>query len=823
MNKYLLLLLSFLCAGSINAQRLKSIKIKDPIICYASTENHKHSIPPPQEYLDFLNNPTARAKASTFEVTYIGFSEEAKVAFQKAVDIWSIIIDSPMPIRIEARWTPLGSGVLGSAIYTSAFANFEGAQKLNVYYPVAIAEKITGKELNNEEPDLVANFNSSSSIWHFDPTTQPLENKYDLTTVVLHEIGHGLGFAGTFTANSTQGEYGLIGSGIPLIYDVPIQNGGGQNLIETFLSPSASIRTQLTGNNLFFNSPSNPLLKLYAPSTFDEGSSISHLDELTFNNSDNALMTPQIAAQEQQLNPGVAKNMLYEMGWQTLKIKHKALPNTENVTGPYVVTATIETDANGFNAETFKLLYTTNGTSFTTVDMISTGNPDEFSATIPNTGAPTYGYYLTAKDNNNIDFVNPGKLVANQNPQKQQLFVFDAGPDTQGPKITHNQKPFLLDTDTELKIEARVIDNIEVSSVKIEYQINDLPQELAELTLQAPEEDSIYSYTLTLPDLLGNGDKVKYRIIALDNANAGPLQTSSPNTGFYTVNVVGIAPAQSSYANDFNAETNDFFGTGFSIRTETGFNNGAIHSEHPYIAGDGFPNNKRNLIYQLRIPIKIQEGDGKIKFDEVVLVEPGEAGSVFGQDEFWDYVIMEGSKDGGLTWLPIADGYDSRNHAPWLTKYNSSITGNNSTATGNSSLFKTRYLSLLDKFSVDDEVLVRFRLYSDQLAVGWGWAIDNLYIQDIVTSREKELEASLTLYPNPTKNNLVIEASGLTAAPINIQIVSTQGQLLYNSQTQNLDGKLSHIITADVLPKGLFFVKILTEGSQIIRKVVKVD
>jgi hypothetical protein len=32
-------------------------------------------------------------------------------------------------------------------------------------------------------------------------------------------------------------------------------------------------------------------------------------------------------------------------------------------------------------------------------------------------------------------------------------------------------------------------------------------------------------------------------------------------------------------------------------------------------------------------------------FDEIVLVEPGESYADFGDTEFWDYVIVEGSND----------------------------------------------------------------------------------------------------------------------------------------------------------------------------------
>src|SRR5205085_4167637 len=112
-----------------------------------------------------------------------------------------------------------------------------------------------------------------------------------------------------------------------------------------------------------------------------------------------------------------------------------------------------------------------------------------------------------------------------------------------------------------------------------------------------------------------------------------------------------------------------------------GFENGAIHSTHPYPSG-GSAETSLNFTYQLKVPIKIKASDATIKFDEIVLVEPGEAGAAFGTEDFFDYVVVEGSTDGGLTWTPVADGYDSNSKPEWLALYNSAITGQNSTATG---------------------------------------------------------------------------------------------------------------------------------------------
>lgn len=712
-----------------NAQKFMGINVKEPVICYAHPTDHPHYIPPPGEYVRWKNG--ARTKTANIVVNYNGFTEQARVAFQYAVDIWATLLQTSQTITIDAYWLPLSGGVLGGALYTGAYANFDGAQKLNVFYPVALAEKMSGRNLNGSNSEIFTQFNANAN-WHLNPNTPPPAGAYDLATVVLHEIGHGLGFSGSFKILSSngQGEVGVQSTGIPIIYDVPIENGFSQNLISSFTSPSSQLATQLTSDNLFFRSPNSARPKVYAPASFSSGSSISHLDENTFNNSADALMTPFIAPAERMHSPGVAWTMLKDLGWENVFIAHTPLPNTENVTGPYMVTVSIQAD-NGYQSSSVKLNYTTNGTTFTQITMTPTGNPNEFTAAIPSTGTTTtYGYYISVNDNNNRQFVKPGKFVRKQNTELQALFLFEAGPDTRPPVISHSPRPFLTENDTELLIDARVSDNIGIATVVLQYEINGATQPPVNFVLQSPGEDSIYHATVNLGSGLNDGDIIRYRIVATDNSSNSNVGTL-PASGFFTLNVVGLAPTQNSYFNDFNSPSSDFFGNGFSITQPTGFTNPAIHSEHPYPEGNSFPGSEFSYIYQLRIPIRIKSEDATMKFDEIVLVEPGEPGTVFGDLRFWDYVVVEGSKDGGQTWIAAAPGYDSRDYAPWLSRYNSAInpsTGNSS-AVGDPSLFRTRTINLLNKFNPGDEVVFRFRLYSDPYAAGWGWCIDNLKIQ----------------------------------------------------------------------------------------------
>lgn len=752
--RYGIVLLMCLQVGVAQAQwknELPPMQIKKAqggTICYHKPEDSNLVIPPPAAYEAWKRNQNAKTSATTFEVTYVNFSTEAQQAFQKAVDIWSNLIESPVPIRILAVWQPITGSALGGASPGTYIRDFDGAPKVLTWYPVALAEKITGQEFNEtDEPDIFAQFNSSFADWSFRTDGVPVSQKTDLVSVVLHEIGHGLGITKAYDVSGTNGIISDFFSDLHVPYDHFLENNTDVNLVQGFPPPSPELRTQLTSGALFFRSPllsKNSVdnrARIYAPANFQSGSSIAHLDETTYNGTANALMTPFIGNAEVMHNPGsLVMRMLADMGWVNTRIVHDALPNTENVSSPYQVVATLEADTQNqdgglyaYNASEVKLHYTTNGTTFTTVSMTATGQPNQFTATIPATGsAITYGYFISVKDNLDRTLTKPGILTEDGTAPVQRFFVFEAGPDTEAPEIIHSQKAFILASDTELVLDATITDNIGILNAMLEYQINNGSLLTTPFSLTAGTDDA-YTTTISLPALV-QGDVLKYRIKATDNSVAQNIAALPAASTFFEVNVVSLAETQGSYFNDFNTATADFFGDNvFSVSTPTGFTNGAIHSSHPYPAGtgEGFIS---NFVYQLRVPIKLKPTDAFLKFEEIVLVEPGEEGSVFGDDDFWDYVIVEGSKDGGITWLAMADGYDSRSQAAWLSKFNSLTDSNNppnSTAAGDPSLYVTRTIDMLESgnFAPDDEVVIRFRLNTDQLVVGWGWAIDNLRIQ----------------------------------------------------------------------------------------------
>ena len=103
----------------IDQKEFKFTKVDGVIetVCYASDISKDLRIPAKKGLIG--NN--SRIKSSTINVEYLGFEgtegEQAKTAFQAAVDIWEFQIVSSIPINVTAVWaTDLEDGVLGSAV-----------------------------------------------------------------------------------------------------------------------------------------------------------------------------------------------------------------------------------------------------------------------------------------------------------------------------------------------------------------------------------------------------------------------------------------------------------------------------------------------------------------------------------------------------------------------------------------------------------------------------------------------------------------------------------------------------------------------------------
>jgi hypothetical protein len=114
------------------------------------------------------------------------------------VDIWAHTIESPLDIKVVARFEALEGGVLVSASPESlnTITGVNGINE-NFSYPSALYEKLSGTK--RTEPlstvNISARFNSDFDFY-FGLDGNPPSNKHDFVSIVLHELGHELGFCG---------------------------------------------------------------------------------------------------------------------------------------------------------------------------------------------------------------------------------------------------------------------------------------------------------------------------------------------------------------------------------------------------------------------------------------------------------------------------------------------------------------------------------------------------------------------------------------------------------------------------------------------------
>lgn len=243
---------------------------------------------------------------SKFSVKYNNFPEWAKKEVQAAIDIWAANFKSSVVISVDASWGRSSSwGVLGSARPGSFFSSFSGAPDPSLWYPSALANALAGKDLDKANPEIVIQVNSAAT-WNTRGDGLPTSNEYDLQSVFLHEIGHGLGF---LSNDAYDPFFGLGSLDQPTPFDAYLQTADGRRLAD-LPTPSKELGVALTSslvwsgaNAVKANGGVKP--KMYTPARYESGSSTSHLDEATFSKAGvDSVMTPNLDPGEIFKEPG---------------------------------------------------------------------------------------------------------------------------------------------------------------------------------------------------------------------------------------------------------------------------------------------------------------------------------------------------------------------------------------------------------------------------------------------------------------------------------------------------------------------------------------
>jgi hypothetical protein len=241
-------------------------------------------------------HPVKLSKKSSFVVNFSGVPDKYRPAITAATDLWANTFNSSVPINIRARALPIDDlNIIARATPVKFFNNFSNIPDNTLWYTSAMANAIAGKDLDPKNPEISIDINANLDPQFYLQTDGNVPTgEYDLESIVVHELGHGLGFL-----SNTDYVSGVGSLQQPTPFDAYAQSENGKSLAD-YPCFSLALGTAMT-SPLYWSGPNaiaangNSKPKLYAPPIFDPGSSISHLDEDTYpSGTPDALMTPRM-------------------------------------------------------------------------------------------------------------------------------------------------------------------------------------------------------------------------------------------------------------------------------------------------------------------------------------------------------------------------------------------------------------------------------------------------------------------------------------------------------------------------------------------------
>jgi cysteine-rich repeat protein len=272
-----------------------------------------------------LNDPTPRAPVGGNTGTTLG--EQRLNAYQYAATLWASVLDSSVPIEIDASFQDFGCGtggvLLGAGGPKTAHRDFAGALLPETWYVQALANKLAGTDLDPSTSDIQTFFNAALETgcrftWYYGLDGAASGTSIDFVTVVTHEIGHGLGFLSLVDPGS-----GTLFAGRNDAYSVQLENHLTGLLYPNMENTQRYYSAVATGNLHWIGqfgvaasgaavdgvSPEGHI-EMYAPSPVQYGSSVSHVsNDLT----PNELMEPFFT--DAIHDPGLALPILLDTGW----------------------------------------------------------------------------------------------------------------------------------------------------------------------------------------------------------------------------------------------------------------------------------------------------------------------------------------------------------------------------------------------------------------------------------------------------------------------------------------------------------------------------
>ena len=352
-------------------------------------------------------------------------------------------------------------------------------------------------------------------------------------------------------------------------------------------------------------------------------------------------------------------------------ITHSQLPNTENLSGPYAVTASVTT-ANAPLKPGMTKLFWTRGTTFTDSVVMTNTSGNNWTANIPGNGSPAvYRYYIKTIDTMNRAGLAPGGAPAN-------YYSFTASTDTAKPVIVHAQIQTMPRTYWPATISANVIDNIGLDSVWVEWYKN-TPSPIKEFKLSNTSGSTFSAVFNSLLSDVVVGDRIYYVIKAKDNSGNHNF-TQLPSSGYYNFPIIPLKLCE-GYVNA------TFPPSGWTL-SGTGSSYWARNDVSSYGLGTGSAKfNFYNATSGSTGTLSTMTFDPTIQSDSLKI---DKAHAYYGAT-YMDSLRIESSTNGGSTYSLITVLYSSSNYG---ASYALSTTSSTSSFVPTSTQWNTRAFGL---------------------------------------------------------------------------------------------------------------------------------
>jgi hypothetical protein len=342
--------------------------------------------------------------------------EQRLNVFTAAAAVWGGFLDSSVPIQVrsqmDAQECSQAGAVLGSAGTTTVHSGFAGAPFPGTWYNQALANKLSGVDRSSAQPDINATFNinidngclQAGSRWYYGLDNATPAGRINLFIVLLHEMGHGLGFQ-EFANNNAEGtNTGILFNGAPdqwsrMMYDAAT-NSHWDVMTDAQRQASAvsngglrwdGANAMIAATFLTQGRDESGRIRLYAPTGFDPGSSVSHFDTFC---APNLLMEPFIN-QGLPLDLDLTRQVMRDIGWYRDTTADRIPDTITNVlpaSGTIAVGSTQNigwTNTGGFNRNVTIELSTDGGATYPTTIAANIPNSGSYQWTVPNIPGPS--------------------------------------------------------------------------------------------------------------------------------------------------------------------------------------------------------------------------------------------------------------------------------------------------------------------------------------------------------------------------------------------------------------------------------------------------